>query len=415
MNLKRRHYRDKQTGRKKFVRRWTVRFEDHLGRWVSLPAFTDRKASEAFGQKLERLAAIRAAGEQPDLGTNKWLEMLPSKLLERLVKFDLLPQQCLANGKTLEEHLIKWHKSVLAKGATRKHASMSLSRVRKIIETCGFRRYSEINAERVQEFLADLRQTHNASAQTANFYLVHFKSFCRWMCREGRASSKPLQHLTSMSVAVDRRHDRRALTADEARKLLHVAACGPQRQGIPGRQRSLIYRLALETGLRLNELRSLRKVDFDLKAKKSTVTVRAAYAKNHRADTLPLREDTAELIRDHLATKMPTAQAFSIRKWIRAGDLIRSDLQDAGIPYRDASGRVVDFHALRHTFITNLANGGVHPRLAQKLARHSTITLTMDRYTHTIQEQEMVAITKLSDLSSPVQATGTYGQRTVRK
>ena len=411
MNLKKRHYRDKQTGKRKFVRRWTVRFEDHLGRWVSVPAFVDRKASVEFGRKLERLAAMRATGEQPDLGTNRWLEMLPGKLLERLVKFDLLPQQCLANGKTLEEHLIKWHKSMLAKGATRKHASMSLSRVRKIIESCGFRRYSEISAERVQEFLSDLRQVHGASVQTANFYLTHIKSFCQWMCREGRASSKPLQHLTGMSVATDRRHDRRALTTDEARKLLHAAACGPQRQGIPGPQRSLIYRLALETGLRLNELRSLRKVDFDLKAKSSTATVRAAYAKNHRADTLPLREDTAILIRDHLATKMPTTQAFPIRKWIRAGDMIRADLQDAGIPYRDASDRVVDFHALRHTFVTNLANGGVHPRLAQKLARHSTITLTMDRYTHTVREQELSAISKLPDLSSPAQATGTNGKR----
>ena len=38
------------------------------------------------------------------------------------------------------------------------------------------------------------------------------------------------------------------------------------------------------------------------------------------------------------------------------------------------------FHALRHTFITNLARSGVHPKTAQSLARHSTITLTMDRY-----------------------------------
>ena len=407
MNLKRRHYRDKQTGKKKFVRRWTVRFEDHFGRWISVPAFVNRKASVEFGRKLERLAAMRAAGEQPDLGTNKWLEMLSNKLVERLVKFDLLPPKCLANGRTLEEHLIGWHKSVLAKGATRKHAGMSLSRVRKIVVACGFRRYSEINSERVQEFLADLRQVHGVSVQTSNFYLTHIKSFCQWMCREGRASSNPLKHLTGMNVAVDRRHDRRALTTDEARKLLHAAACGPQRQGTPGPQRALIYRIALETGLRLNELRSLRKVDFDLKVKSPSVTVRAAYAKNHRADTLPLRKDTAELIRDHLATKMPTAQAFSIRQWIRAGDMIRADLQEAGIPYRDASDRVVDFHALRHTFVTNMANAGVHPRLAQKLARHSTITLTMDRYTHTVQEQEMVAISKLPDLSNPVQATGT--------
>ena len=41
-----------------------------------------------------------------------------------------------------------------------------------------------------------------------------------------------------------------------------------------------------------------------------------------------------------------------------------------------------DFHALRHTFISNQAGSGVHPKLAKELARHSTITLTMDRYSH---------------------------------
>ena len=63
--------------------------------------------------------------------------------------------------------------------------------------------------------------------------------------------------------------------------------------------------------------------------------------------------------------------------------MIRRDLDEAGIPYRDDAGRVADFHSLRHTFITNLARGGVHPKVAQALARHSTITLTMDRYSHT--------------------------------
>ena len=48
----------------------------------------------------------------------------------------------------------------------------------------------------------------------------------------------------------------------------------------------------------------------------------------------------------------------------------------------DDAGRVADFHSLRHTFISNLAASGVHPKVAQQLARHSTITLTMDRYSH---------------------------------
>ena len=47
-----------------------------------------------------------------------------------------------------------------------------------------------------------------------------------------------------------------------------------------------------------------------------------------------------------------------------------------------AAGQVVDFHALRQGFITHLVMANVPPKVAQALARHSTITLTMVRYPH---------------------------------
>jgi hypothetical protein len=59
--------------------------------------------------------------------------------------------------------------------------------------------------------------------------------------------------------------------------------------------------------------------------------------------------------------------------------MLRADLQAAGIEYCDANGRVFDFHSLRHQY---LADAGIHPRTAQELARHSSIDLTMKRYTH---------------------------------
>lgn len=74
--------------------------------------------------------------------------------------------------------------------------------------------------------------------------------------------------------------------------------------------------------------------------------------------------------------------------------MIRVDLEKANIPY-EVDGEVFDFHALRHTFITNLANFGVHPKDAQILARHSDIKLTMDYYTHTDKDRERGAVNKL--------------------
>ena len=92
--------------------------------------------------------------------------------------------------------------------------------------------------------------------------------------------------------------------------------------------------------------------------------------------------------------------------------MIEEDLKAAKIEPEDSSGRVVDFHVLRHTFITNLCDGGVHPKTAQSLTRYSSITLTMDHYTHLTLASQTNALDALPDLSQPstaqeARATGT--------
>jgi hypothetical protein len=50
------------------------------------------------------------------------------------------------------------------------------------------------------------------------------------------------------------------------------------------------------------------------------------------------------------------------------------------------------------------------PALLERcLARHSTITLIMDRYTHTLHEQELSAIAVLPDLSCRTSSAGVAG------
>ena len=111
----------------------------------------------------------------------------------------------------------------------------------------------------------------------------------------------------------------------------------------------------------------MTRASFDLDADKPNLTVEAAYIKRRREDHLPLRPNIASLLALRLASKLPTARAFKFPM----------------LAYRDHAGLVVDFHSLRHTFISSLARAGVYPKLAQSLARHSDINLTMSRYTHT--------------------------------
>jgi len=93
--------------------------------------------------------------------------------------------------------------------------------------------------------------------------------------------------------------------------------------------------------------------------------------------------------------------------------MLRHDLKAAEIPYRDPAGLVADFHALRHTYITNLARAGVHPKTAMDLARHGNVNLTMGRYSHTLVADRAEELGELPSLETrpdvdEQKATGTY-------
>lgn len=77
------------------------------------------------------------------------------------------------------------------------------------------------------------------------------------MVSDRRAVESPVAQLTPVNARTDRRHERRAPNVDEIRRLVTAAAAGHEREGMSGPERALLYQLAIETGLRANELRSL--------------------------------------------------------------------------------------------------------------------------------------------------------------
>ncbi len=370
--------------------KWYVKYRDAEGIVRCVPGYTDKEASKQLEARLTKEAALANEGV-----------------------VDVYKEH---RSRPLGEHLADFRQSLLDKGDTAKQAQQVTTRARAIIEGCQFRMWSDIRADRVERYVADLRnEGKGLSVQTSNFYLQAVQSLCRWMVQNRRASESPLAHLKRMNVKVDRRHDRTAFEVDEVRRLLAAAHAGPERFGMAGQERALLYKLTVESGMRANELRTLRLRSFDLEACK--VIVQAAYSKHREEDTLPLRPETVAELRAFFANRVPTAKAFGGRyKWLtdKTSKMIQADLKDAGIPYVDDAGRYRDFHALRHTTGSWLAANGVHPKVAQAIMRHSDINLTMSRYTHTLKGQEAQAIRSLPDLSAATaeqhKATGTDGQ-----
>ncbi len=444
MRVFKRRWRDKRGG-VGVSKKYTVEFHDHNGRLRTVVCGTDKGAATDMGRSFERLVSFRAARMRPDPDLQRWLEMLPAERLEQLRTWDILSSDVAGAGKPLAAHLEDFKRALEATGGTTEHAQKTHARAKKLLDACGFRNLGDIEATRVHVKLADMRKdcrdargrvTPGISAQTSNYYLAAVKQFFHWLVRERRVTDSPLAHLQPLNARADRRRVRRALTADECRHLLAATeASAGMRYGMRGSDRAALYKLALETGLRWSELRSLTRGSFELDEDRPTITVKAAYSKHRREDKLPLRLNTAHFMGDYLANCLPSAAAFPMPATDQGAEVLRADLKAARIAWikaargdreevkrrvkadflkdRDAAGCVVDFHSLRHTFATRLMEAGVNPKVIQMLMRHSTITLTMDRYTHLSVLDQWGALEALPNLDSDdteaMRATGTDG------
>ncbi len=75
-------------------------------------------------------------------------------------------------------------------------------------------------------------------------------------------------------------------------------------------------------------------------------------------------------------------------------------MESSFLTYCDEDGLFADFHANRHTFITNLGRAGVTLKEAQTLARHSDVNLTMGIYSHVGVSDQAAAGLSMSQFSS---------------
>ena len=360
--------------------KWYIDYKDADGRPKRRAGYTDRQATEQLAGELERTAEHVRSGYKP-----KEHEHLARPLLD---------------------HLAEFRESLLNKGTSARQAKLVHVRVKKIIAGCRFTTWSDISASKVQRFLAEKRKDRKdkdgekikrgLSAQTSNFYLQAIKQFCSWLVREGRAPESPVAHLQGLNVKTDRRHDRRALTEDECRGLISAAASGPVVWGMAGSDRAMLYRAALETGLRAGELGTLTVGACGLDESPPVLIVKAGYSKHRREDEQPIKRELAEAMAEYTAGRAADEHVFpNMPGSDDTAKMFRRDVEAAEIPYRDGADRVADFHSLRHTYITNLARAGVHPKEAMDLARHSDINLTMARYSHTVLADRAEALERL--------------------
>jgi integrase len=402
---------------------WHIEFEDNQGIHRHLKAYSDedygssaKQATERLAGKIQDLLNYKANSMPLTDELQKWTKELPAEIRERLVEFGLLGGRRTAAGYSLQELIDEFEKSMQAQERSSRHVCETVTMIRSLFKDCEFKHYSDISANKIEEHLKELRTgPRQLSYRRSNGYLKAAKQFCNWLIKRGYTHESPLQPLKALNCQLDRRRERRALSVDELKQLLYTTANAEENFGMSGHERALLYQFAIETGLRANEIRNLRKADFDFD--QCNVTVRATTTKGKRQDVQYFTRGLCYYLKAFLQSKMPEAKAFGGRFKRLTGktsDMLKRDLGRAEIPYIDESGRVFDFHALRGECATLLVASGVDPKTAQTIMRHRDINLTMNYYTHTLRGQEAQAIASLPDLLAPgkeaQQATGTDGR-----
>jgi len=205
------------------------------------------------------------------------------------------------------------------------------------------------------------------------------------------------------------RQEIRTLDPDGVRRLLRAA------DGTPF---AALVHLAVMTGLRQGELLGLRWQDVDLEAGMVHVQQTAQWLpghgvvfrppKTHRsARPVALSPATREILRDHrrqqLEQRLSLGPAYSDHDLVFATPIGTpmdpSNLRRAWRHIVQAAGLdACRFHDLRHAHATLLLHQGVHPKVVSERLGHSSVTITLDTYSHVLPGLQAQAVAPLDRL-----------------
>jgi integrase len=396
---------------KRKTRKWYGKFRDTDGIEHRIPLCTDKTAAQSMLNDEIRKAERRSSGLTD-------------------------PHERHLNASILS-HTSDYRRHLESKGDSPSYINQTVKDINRICKDCDFRKLADIQANNVSSWLHALT-TKGRSPRTFNSYLTAVKGFSNWLVMDRRLPINPLTHLRRLKENVDLRHERRSLSAQEFAKLVQATHEGSVVECIDGAERAIIYIVACWTGLRRKELASLTYRSFDLDSDSPSVTVNAAYSKRRRKDTIPLHPTVVQLLASWLANKEPSNQdapMFSLKtmngnirdtakmmkvdlaaarkKWLEeaeSSDVLTKREQSDFLAYCDSTGVFADFHANRHTFISNVVLSGASPKVAQVLARHSDINLTMQTYTHLADQEQVAAISGLPAPPAISHAAGSQEQ-----
>lgn len=273
-----------------------------------------------------------------------------------------------------------------------------------VLGALGDRQLTKLTAARLERLYADL-MAGRLSAMTVHHVHVTLRQALGDAERLGLAPRNVALHVKAPRM---RQREMQVFTPEQAQTFL-VAATGARLEAL--------FVLAITTGMREGELLALRWRDVDLEA--GALEVRGTLQwitgegfsigppKTRRSRRrLELTPQAVGALRAHRARQGEEKVASGLeRAWgdarwpdlvftneighpIDASNLVKRQfyplLRRAGLP-------VIRFHDLRHTCATLLLLQEVNPKIVSELLGHSSVGLTLDRYSHVLPSMRRAA------------------------
>lgn len=279
--------------------------------------------------------------------------------------------------------------------------------LRRLFAAVGADRLRDLDPDRVEDHLHRM----GVAATTKNKLRSYLFTFFEWLLLKSRyPRPNPIARVQRANEKKEdeTRRRRRALTPRDLVRLLDavesypiqshainkggrprkdgtrpgpsIASLSPERVAAltqTGRERRLMVRVALLTGLRRGELSRVQVRHF--LPKQAVLDIPGSRTKNGRRALIPIPKRLNSDLRYWSQGRSPSDPLFSVPKAADMTNLHKRHLRAAGIAYETEQG-FADWHSLRKTTNTYLRKRKVDLRLRQRFMRHAAADLTTDRY-----------------------------------
>lgn len=279
--------------------------------------------------------------------------------------------------------------------------------VKRVSKTLGSRRLTDVTPAILAGFYRQLTDQGLSAKTIKNCHGVTHKALADAV-RDGVLSRNPADHV---ELPRSKRPKTETWSADELSRFLHQ--CESHRL-------SAAFLLMCSTGMRRSEVLGVRWENLDLDGARVAVVDTVVPVKNK--PVLRIGETKSRRSRRVIALDSRTVAALRDHKRRQNEERLRAGPAwgDLGLVFTDELGGIVSpdmftrttkrlaveagvkpltpHSGARHTWATLALSSGIHPKVVQERLGHSSISITLDRYSHVIDGMDRDAAEKVAAL-----------------